>query len=105
MQSEADVIEIAFKEPYASDACIALGKLFAKDNSGYDFQTIRKLIGYDEASTWLAIDRLTNDLHVLETFPEMPKQKPRLGEKVTIPYKFRVKSAYELQLKSVLDHS
>ncbi len=101
MQAETNVIEIAFKKPYASDACIALGKLFAKDNSGYDFKTIRKLTGYDDASTWLAIDRLANDLHVLETFPEMPKQKPRPGEKVTIPYKFRVKSEYEPQLNNL----
>ncbi len=101
MQSNDNLIEVAFKKPYASDACIALGKLFTKDNSGYDFQTIKKLIGYDDASTWLAIDRLANDLHVVETFPEMPKQKLRPGEKVTIPYKFRVKSEYEPQLKSL----
>lgn len=102
MQSSASLIEIAFKKPYASDACVALGKLFAKDNSGYDFQTTRKLINYDEASTWLAIDRLKNDLHVLETFPEIPEEKPKPGTKVTIPYKFRVKPEYESQLKSLL---
>jgi hypothetical protein len=103
MQSETNLIVVAFKKPYASDACIELGKLFAMDNSGYDFQTIKKRIVYDDASIWLAIDRLKNDLHILETFPVIPKEKLEPGSKITIPYKFRVKSEYESQLKDLLN--
>jgi hypothetical protein len=101
MQTETDLIELAFKKPYASDACIAMGKAFAKDNSGYDFQTLKNLIKYDDASAWFAIDRLKNDLHILETFPEKPAKKLGPGEKVTIHYKFRVKPEYESKLKSL----
>jgi len=103
MQSETKLIEVAFKKPYANGACIELGKLFAKDNSGYDFKTIKKGIGHDDASTWLAIDRLKNDLRVLETFPDSPKEKLEPGSRVTISYKFRVKPEYESQLKDLLD--
>jgi hypothetical protein len=101
MEQNKNVLEMAFRKPYASDVCEVLGKLFAKDNAGYDIRALKELTEADEGAIWLAIDRLKNEYRVLETFPEFPKEKPAPGAEVRVPYKFRVKPQYQRTLKEL----
>lgn len=92
---------MAFRKPYASDICEELGRIFAKNNSGYEFNSLKELTKADDGSLWLAIDRLKNEYRVLESYPEYPKEKPKLGSKVRVPYKFKVKPEYQSALKAL----
>ncbi len=84
----------AFDSTDTSNACRSLGKLFAKDNTGCDFETLKNNIKFDEASIWFTLDRLINEVQVVETYPEFPENVSDSTEEVKIPYKFRIKDEY-----------
>jgi len=90
----------AFRPPHASEKCVALGRFFAKNNYGTDFNTIKKYLNTDTLSTWIAVDRLLNEEKVLETFPVYSK-KVTTGKKARITFKFRVKDKFAAFLPTV----
>lgn len=42
MKKTSNLMELAFKSPYASKICADIGKILAKDNSGHDATTFAK---------------------------------------------------------------
>jgi len=88
------IMREAFASPNTSNACRSLGQLFAKNNTGYDFETLKNKIKFDEASIWFTLDRLINEVKVIETYPEFPEGVADSNEEVKIPYKFRIKEEY-----------
>jgi len=91
-------MELAFNSDETSNACLALAKLFQKNDEGYDFDTIVKRIKYDRASTWFTLDRLIREAKVVETFPDLARIQPTSkGRKIT--YKFKLKPEYKPLLK------
>jgi hypothetical protein len=95
-----ELVHEAFKGPAASATCAALGALFAKDNSGYDIESIVKKLKTDEASVWFAISRLRHEVPVLESFADYEKKK-KIGGKVRVYNKFRVKKEFVHMLASL----
>lgn len=93
MNSE-QIMKEAFASPDTSKACRSLGKLFANNNTGHDFETLKNKIKFDEASIWFTLDRLINKVKVVETYPEFPEGVTDSNEEVKIPYKFRIKKEY-----------
>jgi predicted peptidase len=95
-----EIIQEAFKGPAASVTCAALGALFAKDNSGYDIESIEKKLKTDQASVWFAVSRLRHEVPVLESFIDYDKKK-KLDGKVRVYNKFRVKKEFVPMLASL----
>ena len=93
MSAEQGLVHKAFKGPATSVTCAELGALFAKDNSGYDIETIVKKLKSDEASVWLAISRLRHEFPILESFVDYEK-KIKVDGKVRVYNKFRVKKEF-----------
>lgn len=100
MKIEQEIVNEAFKGPAASSTCAALGALFAKDNSGYDIESIVKKLKADEASVWFAISRLRHEVPVLESFVDHEKKK-KIDGKVRVYNKFRVKKEFVPMLVSL----
>src|SRR5438445_11753263 len=91
-------MELAFNSREASKACIALAKLFLKNNEGYDFDTIVKETKYDRASLWFTLDRLIREAKIVETFPDFKNVKSTSkGKEIT--YKFKLRPQYKPLLK------
>lgn len=93
MRAKQELVQEAFKGPAASVTCAAMGALFAKDNSGYDIESIVKKLKSDEASVWLAISRLRHEVPVLESFIDYD-QKKMVDGKVRVYNKFKVKKEF-----------
>lgn len=100
MKIEQEFVHEAFKGPAASITCAALGALFARDNSGYDIESIVKKLKTDEASVWFAISRLRHEVPVLESFVDHEKKK-KIDGKVRVYNKFRVKKEFVPMLASL----
>lgn len=100
MKIKQELVHEAFKGSTASATCAALGALFAKDNSGYDIESIVKKLKTDEASVWFAISRLRHEVPVLESFADHEKKK-KIDGKVRVYNKFRVKKEFVSMLASL----
>lgn len=100
MAVKQEIVQEAFKGPAASATCAALGALFAKDNSGYDVESIVKKLKSDEASVWFAISRLRHEVPILESFVDHEKKK-KIDGKVRVYNKFRVKKEFVPMLASL----
>jgi hypothetical protein len=100
MALKQEIVQEAFKGPAASVTCAALGALFAKDNSGYDVESIVKKLKSDEASVWFAISRLRHEVPVLESFVDHQKKR-KIDGKVRVYNKFRVKKEFVPMLASL----
>lgn len=81
-------LDIAFRSPDTSNACLAVAKLFSKDQTGRTLDGISEKIDFDEDSTLFTLDRLVHEAEILDYYPEYSEQAPQ------ITYKYKIKDGY-----------
>lgn len=96
-----DPLEMAFKKPYASESCITIGKILAKDYdkeySQDDLRRITRLSKYNLVSGLLNLEK-TN---VLESRPLVTSDYVQKGTEIPIVY--RLKKKYFVKLQKDID--
>lgn len=90
-------LESAFKKPRASDACVAIGKVYLKSNKEYSLDELKTLSKTTEPEFTQAIIRLTKREKVLEYRPYITTRIVKKG--VKIPIKYKMKKEYFSLLK------
>lgn len=99
MSSTYQVVKKAFKKPDASDACIAIGKIYAKNNSEYSLAQLKRVSKAKEPEFTDAIIRLTKEMKVLKYRPDIESLPDPIKKGTKIPIKYKMKDQYYNVLK------
>ncbi len=81
-------LELAFKKPYASDSCIAVGKVLAdgSERSEYEIQKLTKLSERDMVTALINLEKRAG---VVQSRPLITTDYIEKGTTIPIVYKFK----------------
>lgn len=83
-------LELAFKKPYTSDSCIAVGKVLADGSERSEYE-IQKLTNLSERDMVTALINLEKRAGVVESRPLITTDYIKKGTTIPTVYKFKKK--------------
>lgn len=93
-----DPLELAFKKPHASESCITIGKILAKDyDAEYSQDELRKMTHLSKYELVAGLINLEKIAKVIESRPLITSDYVQKGQEIPIVYKLKKKYFVKLQ--------
>lgn len=89
-------LEMAFKKPYASDSCIAIGKVLA-DGFEHSQDEIRKLTRLSEGDMVSGLINLEKRAKIVKSRPLLTSDYVERDQLIPVVYKFKKKYLEQIQ--------